>query len=243
MNVNERYATAQAFKQALTRACRALGEPADDEELAAFVRVLVEPIVKERRGRAKEISELRARMGRLAETTTAGSVSGDSSSPAVAQKGSASALVHEEETALGLNTADIVVEATRTDGTSVSDSLALPKRKLRSKRIAAGGAVLIALGAISIWIFGGRPASTPSASEAPAPTTSSSAASVDSTSAPEIATPIPPAPSSESQTSPQASGVASAAPHVGARPHGRPHTAGNGSTPSILPASPYGSKK
>ena len=66
MNVEDRWPTAQAFKQALQEACRAHGEVAETEEVADFVSRIVEPVILERRARAAEILELRAKMEKLA---------------------------------------------------------------------------------------------------------------------------------------------------------------------------------
>jgi len=68
MNVEDRWPSVQASKQALQAACVAYGETAETDEVAAFVSRIVEPVLVERRARAAEILELRAKMEKLAGT-------------------------------------------------------------------------------------------------------------------------------------------------------------------------------
>jgi serine/threonine-protein kinase len=128
MNVERRWSTAQAFRQALLTTCQTYGEMADTDEVAAFVRRITEPVLAERRTRAAEIVLLREQVGKLAEPTE--------------MTPSAEILVPPP-----VDAAPTIVTS-GTDATSVSDSL--PRARRRPVRVilaAAGALAVVSVGA------------------------------------------------------------------------------------------------
>ncbi len=237
MKPEDRYPTALAFRNALSAACRSLGETADSEEVGAFVRGLVEPIVNERRIRAKEISELRAKMGRLAETkpTTDSSSHDVARDPQTKDANAFEAISTPAKTIVTLSSSDIVLEATRTDATSVADSYGT-KRLDKTRWIAIGAAAICAVSGFFLWLSLSKKIEIdpPAASQISSSAPTSQAASASPTAAPSPTAGTTATVSASASSSPKIPDAFATHPRVRTTPPPTPTK-----NKSLLPASPY----
>ncbi len=130
MEPEQRWPTAQAFKQALQNACRVHSETADTDEVASFVSGVVQSVVTERRARVGEILRLRAKVEKLATRTDVGASTSTPSAEIVAvDPVTVVAKTHDEDTsAATVPLQRVELDATRTDATSVTESTAPAKR-------------------------------------------------------------------------------------------------------------------
>jgi len=254
MDPDQRWPTAQAFKQGLLNACRMNGETADTDEVAAFVSRVVDSVVAARRGRVEEILRLRAEVVKLAARP-------DTSTPLMTPSREIAAVdpttTVVDPATVAVDPATLVmprdwdkdtriaavpvpapaVEVTRTDTTSVTGpSIVVPAPpRARWMPLAYGTAGVVVATCIFVVVsLASRSASDSNAAAPPPPavTVSATATAKIEPSAPQTAVAeLPPPVSASARPAPPP-------PTIVTRPHVKPTATATTSQPT-LPRSPY----
>lgn len=251
MDMDARWPTANAFKQALAAACVATGETADIEEVAAFTVRCVEPVIAERRARVAEIVRLRAKVERLAgvDAPTSGGSLPDEQTETIALETRAVPAAPTSGPVLAPASGGAPLHdptaVTRMDATAVAPLVAPPSPKSWKAYAAYGGVAIALVVGIGIGVslsHGAPPApaviAQPTATAPPATTTATATATAPTTIATAAEPVLAPTDLPIAQDAPVDAGSRAAPPATHAPPRATTKRSGE----SVLPRSPYEGK-